>query len=82
MGVSEREEAPDTFEIFVSFKVQSAGWEDLPSHPKSLYNILERKKCCFLRRNRKYAGKESFSLAAGDKNAKIFLRRKTAFSTA
>lgn len=45
MGVREREEAPDTFGIFVSFKVQSVGWEVLSSHPKSLYNVLERKKC-------------------------------------
>lgn len=47
MGVREREEAPDTFGIFVSFKVQSGGWEVLPSHPESLYNILERRKAGF-----------------------------------
>ena len=80
MGVRERGDAPDTLGIFVSFKVQSAGWEDLSSHPESLYNILERKKCCFLRRNRKYAGKESFSFAAGDKNAeKYFCAAKLHF---
>ena len=80
MGVSEREEAPDTFEIFVSFKVQSAGWEDLPSHPKSLYNILRKEKSQFLRRNRKYAGKESFYPAVGDKNAeKYFCAAKLHF---